>query len=355
MDSMATTSTPIWVLLGNRHGDNQQLLVIAEALGQPFRAIPVRTNAYRKLPVWMRASSHVGWRTDEPLTAPWPRIVLAAGRKSVTAARWIRRQSGGYTKLVHINRPWAPLWWFDLVITTPQYALPARPNVLSNLMPFLQPSVTPAPECRLPDAAVSMPRPWTAVLIGGVSGAYVYSDETARNLAAEVSRQVRQTGGSAWLLDSPRTPSNIRPILEHSMEVPSQFIHWRNEGREIYRSLLATADRFVVTEDSASMATEAMLSDRPVSLFKLPVQPSWKRRFAWGWRDAAERAPASLTGRIFATLISVGLLTKARDMRLWHRALDRAGLLNGDHHPTMWAAQERERTLARIRALMQGV
>ena len=347
-------AAPIWVLLGKWHGDNQQLLAIAEALQLPFCAIPLRFNAGTKIPASIRGASHLGWRTEQPLGPPWPRIVLAAGGKSVTAARWIHRQSGGYTKLVHDNRPWAPLSWFDLVITTPQYALPARPNVLSNLMPFLPPPSEPPPEQWLPSAATSMPRPWTAVLIGGVTRPYVYSDTAASALAAMVNQQVRDVGGSAWLLDSPRTPPNTMPILERSLQVPSQIVHWRGEGKQAYRALLASADRFIVTEDSASMTTEALLSDRPVALFDLPVRPNWSRRFASAWRIAAERSPSSITARILEAVIDFGLLTAVRDVRLLHRALGQAGMFDGSSCPTAWAARERQATLARVNALLEG-
>lgn len=353
MESLATSS-PIWVLLGKRHGDNQQLLAIAEALQLPFRTITQRYNWGAKIHPALRGASHIGWDTHEPLEPPWPRVVLGAGRRSVPMARWIRRQSGGYTKLVYVNRPWAPLSWFDLVITTPQYALPARPNVLSNLMPFLPPQADSLPEQWLPTSATSLPRPWTAVLIGGTTRPYVYSDDAARALATMVNQRVRETGGSAWLLDSPRTPPNIMPILKDSVNVPSQLVHWRGEGRQIYRALLASADRFIVTEDSASMTTETLLTDKPVSLFELPIQPNWKRRFASAWRNAAEHAPGSITERLFETAIDLGLLTAVRDLRLLHRALKRACLFEGSNCPTAWAERERQTTLDHIARVMNG-
>ena len=127
----------LWVLLGNRHGDNRQLLAIADALGRPYRIVQLRFGPGARLAPARWFAHRLTWRTDPPLAPPWPRAVLAAGRKSVPAALWIRRASGGQTRLIHVNRPWAPLAWFDLVVTTPQYALPERDNVLVNLLPFV--------------------------------------------------------------------------------------------------------------------------------------------------------------------------------------------------------------------------
>lgn len=137
------------------------------------------------------------------------------------------------------------------------------------------------------------------------------------------------------------------------MQVPSHVVHWRGEGKKAYRALLAEADRFIVTEDSASMTTEALLSDKPVALFDLPIRLDWSRRFASAWRIAAERSPSSLTARIFEAVIDLGLLTAVRDVRLLHRALGQAGMFDGSNRPTDWAEREHRVTLARITRLLK--
>lgn len=347
-----TNTAPIWVLLGKWHGDNQQLLAIAEALQRPFRTIPLRFNPASKVAPALLGASRLSWRSEVPLAAPWPQMVLAAGRRSVPAARWIRRQSGGRTRLIHVNRPWAPLSWFDLIVTTPQYALPERPNVLSNLMPFLPPPALLSSGDALPAIAAELPRPWTAVLIGGNSRPHVFDDDAAAALAATVNAQVREIGGSAWLLDSPRTPVNAMAIIEQAIEVPAHTVHWR-EGKKVYSALLGSADRFIVSEDSASMLTEALLTGQAVTLFKLRSEPDWKRRFASSWRMAAERAPSSMLARGFEIAVDLGLLTSARDLRLLHRALGNAGMFDGLGRARDAAARERQTTLARINALIK--
>lgn len=154
-----TSHAAIWVLLGEKHGDNQQLLAIAQSLNRPFRVIPLHFNRAARVVPLLLGTSRLSWRSDTELRAPWPQMVLAAGRKSVPAARWIRRHSGGSTRLIHINRPWAPLAWFDLIVTTPQYAVSGRPNVLTNLMPFVLPATEGASVASLADLALHMPRP----------------------------------------------------------------------------------------------------------------------------------------------------------------------------------------------------
>ncbi|MDL2337116.1 MAG: ELM1/GtrOC1 family putative glycosyltransferase [Pseudomonadota bacterium] len=348
-----TNTAPIWVLLGKWHGDNQQLLAIAEAMQLPYRTIQLRFNRASRLPPALLGASRLSWNSEVPLAPPWPRLVLAAGRRSVPAARWIRCKSAGSTRLVHVNRPWAPLSWFDLIISTPQYALPERPNVVSNLMPFLPPPSDRSPAASLPSDAAAMPRPWTAVLVGGNSQPHVLSDAIAASLANAVNEHVRKAGGSAWVLDSPRTPATAMGVIEKGLEVPSHIVHWR-EGKKVYSALLGLADRFIVTEDSASMMTEALLSGRPVTLFKLESRPKWRRRFASAWRVAAERDPSSMTARCFEVAVDLGLLTAVRDLRLLHRALEKADMFGGAGQPVERAERERHATLARIAALIKA-
>jgi mitochondrial fission protein ELM1 len=354
-----TSSDPgavlVWVLLGARHGDNQQLLAIADALGVPYRTVPLRFNAAAGLPPILLGASRLSWRGKEgvALQPPWPRVVLAAGRKSVPAARWIRQRSGGRTQLVHINRPWAPLSWFDLVVTTPQYALPERANVLSHRMPFMPPPVlldVPLPTA-LQLQAAHLPRPWTLVMVGGDSRPFVLDDEAAVGLARLANAQVRAQGGSAWVLGSPRTPASAMDVLARTLDVPAQVVRWGG-GENPYLALRQRADRIVVTTDSASMLTEALLTGRPVLPFALPRQADWRWRLATAWRAAAARRPGSMVARSFEALQDLGLLSSLRDLGLLHTALEAAGAFDGSGRVLALARQERATTLARIHALI---
>ncbi|MDF1485106.1 ELM1/GtrOC1 family putative glycosyltransferase [Ramlibacter sp. H39-3-26] len=348
-------AAPVWVLLGARHGDNQQLLAIADALGVPYRTVPLRFRVAAGLPPILLGASRLSWRSKDTaaLQPPWPRVVLAAGRRSVPAARWIRRQSGERTRLVHVNRPWAPLSWFDLIVTTPQYALPEQANVLMHRLPFMQPQQpidVPLPLALQPYAA-RMPRPWTLVMVGGNSRPFVFDKEAAVGLAHLVNAQVRTHGGSAWVLGSPRTPATAMEVLAGSLDVPSHVVRW-GEGENPYAALRQRAQRIIVTTDSASMLTEALLTGRPVVPFALPRQPDWRWSLATAWRVAATRRPTSMVARSFDILQGLGLLSSLRDLALLHRALEAAGAFDGSGRVLDMARQEREITLARIHALI---
>jgi hypothetical protein len=209
------------------------------------------------------------------------------------------------------------------------------------------------PTVSLPDRAADLPRPWTAVLVGGNSAPYVLDDATALALADMVNAEVGRVGGSAWVIDSPRTPPGAMSIIEQALEVPA-FLAYSRSGENLYDLLLSQADRFIVTADSASMLAEALLSDRPVTLFDRPGEPDPKRRFDANWSAAAARAPHTMTARLFEMAVDLGIVTRAANQRLLHRALEDAGLFEEAGRARERAAREQQTTLLRIAPLVEG-
>ncbi len=137
---MGEGSITVWCLLGKKAGDNTQVRALAEELGWGYEEKHIAARPWELL-------CHLGGGVtlagidrsrSSALAAPWPDIVLSAGRRNEPVARWIQRQSGGRTRLVHIGRPWAPLSAWDLVITTPQYFLPEQANIRAQ-----QPAIAP--------------------------------------------------------------------------------------------------------------------------------------------------------------------------------------------------------------------
>ena len=112
----------IWVLIGERTGDNNQALALAEALGLPFEIKQLDYNALQSLSVWLPPTAiSLTKAARAGLDAPWPDLIIAIGRRSVPVARWIKQQSKGRTKLVRIGHPRIDPKVFDLVVTTRQY------------------------------------------------------------------------------------------------------------------------------------------------------------------------------------------------------------------------------------------
>ena len=127
-----------WVMMGHKAGDNSQILALAEALGWPFeikhlvyRPTELLTNLRRRSPC--SASCR---RRSSPLAPPWPDLIISAGRRNEPPCRWIQAQADKPGPPRPLRAAVGALENFDLVVTTPQYRLPQRPNVLHNTAPL---------------------------------------------------------------------------------------------------------------------------------------------------------------------------------------------------------------------------
>ena len=263
-----------WVLMGRKEGDNRQLQALVETLGWAYET---KRFAYRRselLTNRLLGPNLLGMRAAEssPLSPPWPDLILTAGRRNEPIARWIKRQSGGRTKLVHLGRPWARPEAFDLIVTTPQYRLPPRANILENetVIHGLEPErLAEAAEAlgrRLPD----MPRPLIAVLVGGSAGPFTLDAESARRLAQQVKALAEREGGTLLVTTSARTATEAVDALQQALPDAGLFYRWRpGDAENPYLGLLGLADILVATGESISMATEACATGKPVYFFDM--------------------------------------------------------------------------------------
>ena len=345
----------VWVLLGLGAGGNAQLLGLAEALGWPFEVKRLRYNALNVCPNPFLGATRVtvDRRRSDALEPPWPDLLIAASRRAAPVARWIKRQSGGHTRLVHLLHAQAPLRQFDLVVTMPQYRLPQRPNVLHTLLPLNQLDAQ-----RLQQAAAvwqprlsALPRPWIAVLVGGDSSTYRMTAAIGARLGATASAAARAAGGSLLITTSPRTPHAAADALLGAIDCPAEVYLWHERRGEDnpYPAYLALSDRFIVTADSASQLAEACATGRPIELFVWPA----RRR----WLQPLYRALHALPGlaRLHAAAVAVGLIKPRRNFAALHQALRARGFLSGQQRSGPSPAQdELMQAVTRIRRLMNA-
>jgi len=343
--SNAQASEPsVWVLLGVKGGDNAQALDLAKTVGWRYETRQLRFNPLHALPNVLLGGSlaNLDRERSAPLGPPWPDLVISAGKRSVPVARWIHEQSGGRARLVHIGRPWAPLAWFDLIITTPQYGLPARPNVLHNTLPLH--SVDVRQLMAAPDfdpwkqRTAALPRPYTVLLVGGDSPP-MCSTLPPRRVSARKPRPWSAATAVRSSLRPARAPAQ-KPRMRsrpRSTARTTSTVSAKVPPKNPYRSFLALADRFIVTGDSASMLAEACATGHPVSIYPVPRRleslPGSKllRDGLWQWR--ASRTSYRGTpkqqdrfARFYDGLVVAGLITPARDLGAYHERLRAEGL-----------------------------
>ncbi len=364
-----SSSPLVWLLMGNRAGDNSQVLGLGEALGWPLVQKHFAYTAYEKI-VNLPFGAHllgVEQSQSDTLEPPWPDLVISAGRKNEPIARYVRKRADKHVRIVHVGRPWASLETWDLVITTPQYRLPDDPNVLHNETPLHR--IT---RKRLDAAAdvwrervAHLPRPLIAVLVGGNSGPYPFDRKSGERLAAQSDALAREFGGSLLVTTSARTLEEATDALFSGIESPSLLYKWKRDDLENpFFAFLGLADRVIVTADSVSMMTEACATDRPVYLYDTGQDRTSMKHNPWldGDPSAGKETAkglglnrSHLKAHIYRLTMRLGPKRLTRDIRIVQRLLidtKRAVWLD-DGHPdaTPTPLRDVERAVERVRAL----
>ena len=267
----------IWVLLGHRRGDNNQLLALAHALRLPFETRSLRYNILRKVPKQLlgRQLVSVLSGTRRWLQPPWPDLVMGIGHRSVPVARYIRIASGGRTKLVQLGNPRIHPRNFDLVITMPQYGLEDYKNVVR--LPLAMDSSHPPNVLTDEERAFfdALPRPHRLLVLGGPNKHWLVAAEDAEQAARALMRRSEADGGTVIAIGSPRTPSDVLAAVEHQLQASRHRFVRATLPR--YRSLLEDADELHVTADSVSMISEAVFTGKPVGMVPIRQNPRGKR------------------------------------------------------------------------------
>nr|WP_290544362.1 ELM1/GtrOC1 family putative glycosyltransferase [Aestuariivirga sp.] len=308
-------------------GDNTQLRAIAGALGWPAES---KRLFYRRHEGLLRLMSlptlaGVELAASSPLAAPWPDLVICSGRGAEAVAFWLKKQNP-QLRIVFVGTPWSALSRFDLVITTPQYRLAGAPNVLHNLLPVhdVTRERLAAEAARWAPRLGHLPQPFTAVLVGGASGPYRFTADSARRLGREASALARGEGGSLLVTTSARTGAAAAGALQAAIDVPFFLHRWQPDAAgNPFHAMLGLASRIVVTADSISMMAEAVSTAKPVLLFDIEEGVFAMREDPGatriGWRG---RGPGAT---MFRLLINYAPPRFSRDLRVVHRQLIASG------------------------------
>ena len=350
----------IWLVLGDKAGDNAQVRIVADTLGWPYtvKQLAFRPAYVTGKPRFRVSLYHVDQARSDRLELPWPDLIMTVGRRPSMAALWVKQRAEGRTRLIVVGRPKRWLERFDLVIAPPQFRLPRRPNVLALDLPLMrvdEAAIAAAAEvwrARLAD----LPRPLTALLVGGPTKPYRFDAAVAARLLEDAWAVAARHGGSLYVTTSRRTPPAVVAALEAGLPAGARLYRWGSGGDNPYHALLGLADRFVVTGDSISMMVEVARLGKSLAIFALPEDRRGLRlRSALGGRLTAI-ADSSATRPFAELLYRLRIAKYPRDLSEIHRRLYARGLavpLGAPFRPpAAEPADDLTRAVERVRALM---
>ena len=273
----------IWVIPGNRRGDDAQVFALAEELGLPFETRKLIYEPSFWPGTRLSGVSPDSVRSDvreKTLVPPWPDLIIFVGRRSVPVARWIREQSGGRTKLVFIGHPRVDPGTFDLVFTTRQYRTPTGPSMRLNsvaMSRYREPLKATAEEQAWLD---TLPRPHFLMMLGGETRHWSMRPRSMARKAAELAHRAERARGSLIVVPSARTSEDLLDAIEERLE--GAGCEWRVVRSDFprFQLLLEDADCLFPTADSVSMISESAIMHRPVGI--VPIEMSWMGRLILG-------------------------------------------------------------------------
>lgn len=274
-------SPRIWAISDGRAGNARQAEALAAALaaGAPVRHVvlsphaPWRWVAPRR---WPGSVAAFGAAFAASMAMP-PALAIGCGRQAALATRLLRDEGA---KSVQILDPRiGPAHWDVLVV--PGHDALRGDNVVTSLG-----SLHPVDDAWLAQAReawpafATLPRPRTAVLLGGGSRHVRFDITEFERMAALLEAAHTRDGGSLLLTASRRSPASLRAAVRARFG-GTHGIAWcgPEDGPNPYPGLLAWADRIACSPDSVNMVSEACATQVPVFVFEPSRVDGGPRRF----------------------------------------------------------------------------
>ena len=267
----------IWVLTEGIAGTENQCLGVAERLGgvigQNIKVLRTKLKQpWRMLSPYLGGGAPFVYTSDSDIPAPpWPDVLIASGRKSIASALYIKRQSAGKTLIVQLQDPRWAASKFDLV------AVPFHDGYRGEnaLVTHGAPNRVDAQKLNAEKGIWSPPASWDnkreniALLIGGKSRAYDFSDEAIARMVF-MTLSLAQKNYNVMVTASRRTGAKNYDFISKVLSQHEHIYFWHGDGENPYFSFLAHADHIIVTPDSASMLSEAASTGKSTYCLDIP-------------------------------------------------------------------------------------
>ena len=186
----------LWLLLDDRKGSANQAEGIALALKGKIEIVKknIVYTCFGSFPNYIRGRTLIGVNRDksDDITPPWPDLVLSSTRRTVPVARYIRKKSNNKTKIIQLMYPSGGIGLDDMdMIVVPQHDKNKNKQSPKSLV------ITGAPTKIFADILAkeqknwmpvfdNLPKPLTAVIIGGAIKNKPWPLDNAEDLAKEL-------------------------------------------------------------------------------------------------------------------------------------------------------------------------
>ena len=257
----------VWGLVDDRTGHRGQVLGVIARLAIPYALKRLEYNKLAVIPSHLLGPSLMALDADSRarLVPPFPPLVIAAGRRTLPALRYIKQQSPStrtiYLMKAEVNKD------IDLMVVPEHDHVSPAANIITSLAPLhaVTPATLDAARKAWEPQFAHLPRPWIALSLGGSTKRGSYKAAEWREV---IQRALQLAGGGSLLITtSRRTPQEAVDMCGPLLQAPHMLHRWDTGKDNPYLGMLACADGVVVTGDSLSMCAEACVTGTPVFIY----------------------------------------------------------------------------------------
>lgn len=274
-----------WVLKDERPGTGNQALSVGDALKVNYEIKELELAALGRLPNFILGASLVAitTRCKGLILPPWPDLVISAGRRASSVARYIKRRSGGKSFICQIMYPGSGQAADLDLIAVPSHdqitganvsSVVGAPNLIKNSLLVEARSKWQEPFSRFS-------KPILGLIVGGGNKDMPFGANEIQELTSHVAKYHRTSGGSLIVTTSRRTGKATQALFDSLVLEncePSYSYRWGDSAPNPYFGILAHADTLIVTGDSVSMLSEACAAPGNVYVFSPTKFSSAKHR-----------------------------------------------------------------------------
>jgi mitochondrial fission protein ELM1 len=265
----------VWVFTDGSPEHRRQALALAAALNWPYEEKPLLFNALAALPNRLMGASVETLQavSRATLRAPWPDLIIAAGRRAAPSARWIGKQSRGLTRLVFVGDAGGEVAEeFDALVTPRHARLWAHPHRIEALLPLssISPQALADAGRRWPDRFKGLPRPWIACFVGWDGERRGLDVATARRIGEDLARFAAELGGAIRVLPGPHLTDEVAQAFAEASGVVLEAGDWHAPAEDRYLADLTESDLVIVGGEGGALIGEAAAAGKPLYLYPLP-------------------------------------------------------------------------------------
>lgn len=285
MTGAGPAAASVWVVSDGRIGIERQALSLARAtladpqaaelgLAGPPRILRLDPSGWRtalRPDLWPAPLAALSPTARSELKPPWPRLWIAAGRRSIAYTLHVRRLAGEACFCVQVQDPRMSPARFDLVVP-PQHDRVSGEPVFPILGPptwFDAEDLNRTKEA-FPASHERGDGPCLLVSVGGASRTHRLTPARTGDICALIAR-LAAGGARLWITTSRRTPDFARERLRQAA-ASVEALFWESverDGPNPYLTWLTHCDAALVTEDSANLIADAAFFARPIHLLRL--------------------------------------------------------------------------------------